>query len=102
MNAFKEHNSAYCSTRVIMTDKDMNKRDVLSEAFPNATLQLCLFHVLRTFGEKLLSRQCQLEVQSAVLFLTYYKKLHTVVLPKPMRLTESCLMTQLYKGFRIL
>ena len=23
-NAFKKHNSAYCSTRVIMTDKDMN------------------------------------------------------------------------------
>ena len=46
---FKEHNSAYCSTRVIMTDKDMDERDVLSEAFPNATLQLCLFHVLRIF-----------------------------------------------------
>ena len=36
-----------------MTDKDMNERDVLSEAFPNATLQLCLFHVLRTFGREI-------------------------------------------------
>ena len=53
VNAFKKLNSAYCSTRVIMTDKDMNERDVLSEAFPNATLQLCLFHVLRTFGREI-------------------------------------------------
>ena len=53
VNTFKKHNSAYCSTRVIMTDKDMNERDVLSEAFPNATLQLCLFHVLRTFGREI-------------------------------------------------
>ena len=53
VNTFKKHNSAYCSTRVIMTDKDRNERDVLSEAFPNATLQLCLFHVLRTFGREI-------------------------------------------------
>ena len=52
VNVFKEHNSAYGSTRVIMTDKDLNERDVLSETFPNATLQLCLFHVLRTFGRE--------------------------------------------------
>ena len=52
VNVFKEHNSAYSSTRVIMTDKDLNERDFLSEAFPNATLQLCLFHVLRTFGRE--------------------------------------------------
>ena len=50
---FKKHNSTYCLTRVIMTDKDMNERDVLSEAFPNATLQLCLFHVLHTFGREI-------------------------------------------------
>ena len=53
VNTFKKHNSTYCLTRVIMTDKDMNERDVLSEAFPNATLQLCLFHVLRTFGREI-------------------------------------------------
>jgi len=52
-NAFKKHNSAYCSARVIMTDKDMNERYVLSEAFPNATLQLCLFHVLCMFGREI-------------------------------------------------
>lgn len=36
-----------------MTDKDMNERDVLPEAFPNATLQLCLFHELRTYGREI-------------------------------------------------
>lgn len=53
VNAFKKHNSSYTATNVIMTDKDMNERDVLSEAFPSASSQLCLFHVLRTFGREI-------------------------------------------------
>ena len=42
-----------------MTDKDLNKRDVIFEAFPNATLQLCLFYVLHTF-----KREVTVEVMS--------------------------------------
>ena len=36
-----------------MTDKDIIERDALAEAFPDATLQLCPFHVLRCFGRVL-------------------------------------------------
>ena len=50
---FKKHNTSWSATRVIMTDKDMNERDTLSEEFPDAVLQLCLFHVLRTFGREI-------------------------------------------------
>ena len=38
---------------MIITDKDLNERDVLSEAFPNATLPLCPFRVLHTFGREI-------------------------------------------------
>ena len=34
---------------VIVTDKDMMGRSTLAEVFPDATLQLCLFHTLRSF-----------------------------------------------------
>ena len=46
---FKKHNTSWPATKVIMTDKDMSERNTLSEEFPEAALQLCLFHVLRTF-----------------------------------------------------
>jgi zinc finger SWIM domain-containing protein 3 len=39
-------------TRVALTDKDFTERSVLSEIFPSASLHLCLFHTLRTFGRE--------------------------------------------------
>ena len=50
--AFKSHNDAWPRTEVIMTDKDMTERSVFSLAFPAATLQLCLFHTLRSFSRE--------------------------------------------------
>ncbi|XP_014672198.1 PREDICTED: uncharacterized protein LOC106812749 [Priapulus caudatus] len=50
---FKSHNEAWPRTEVIMTDKDVTERNVLSDAFPNATLQLCLFHTLRSFSREI-------------------------------------------------
>ena len=35
-----------------MTNKNMTERDALAEVFPDATLQFCLFHVLRCFGRE--------------------------------------------------
>ena len=100
VNVFKEHNSAYSSTRVIMTDKDLNERDVLSEAFPNATLQLCLFHVLCTFGREVTVEAMSIRSAEHSVALDILQKSHTVVLPKHMKLTESCLMTQTLQRFQ--
>ena len=36
-----------------MTDKDMGERRELAAAFPAATMQLCLFHMLRSFSREL-------------------------------------------------
>ena len=48
-NAFKKHNSRWDQVAMVMTDKDMTERTVFGSAFPNATMHLCLFHVLRSF-----------------------------------------------------
>ena len=48
-----KYNVAWTETKVIMSDKDMTERDALAEAFPDATLQPCPFHVLRCFGREL-------------------------------------------------
>ena len=53
IGTFQKYNVAWTKTKVIMTDKDITERDALTEAFPDATLQLCPFYVLRSFGREL-------------------------------------------------
>ena len=59
------------NVRVIMADKDMVERDVMTEKLPQAALQICLFHVLRTFRREITceklginagQRQCVLDI----------------------------------------
>ncbi|KAK6178266.1 hypothetical protein SNE40_013072 [Patella caerulea] len=48
VNKFKERNPDWKDITVIMADKDMVKRDVLTEKMPGADIQICLFHVMRS------------------------------------------------------
>ena len=47
-NIFKKYNDT-SGVQVVVADKDMVERDVISEKIPNASLRLCLFHTLCTF-----------------------------------------------------
>ena len=53
MDLFKERNPNWSSVRVIMTDKDLNEREVLARNFPDSDLQICLFHTFRTFRREI-------------------------------------------------
>ena len=53
IGTFQKYNVAWTDPKVIMTDKDVTEMDALAKAFPDATLQLCPFHVLRCFGRVL-------------------------------------------------
>ena len=47
---FKTHNSNWEKTQTVITDKDLTERAVLKEEeFPNAALQICMFHVEQSF-----------------------------------------------------
>ncbi|KAK6181805.1 hypothetical protein SNE40_009589 [Patella caerulea] len=48
VNKFKERNPDWKDIIVIMADKDMVERDVLTEKMPGADIQICLFHVMRS------------------------------------------------------
>ena len=50
---FKAKNQHWHKTTVILTDKDMGGRSVFGGEFPNARLQICLFHVLRSFKREI-------------------------------------------------
>nr|XP_047141062.1 zinc finger SWIM domain-containing protein 1-like [Hydra vulgaris] len=50
---FKKVNPNWEKTLNIMSDKVMSERQILGIEFPQANLDLCLFHVLRTFRREL-------------------------------------------------
>ena len=53
VEVFKLHNPAWVSSRVLISDKDYNERAVFTKEFPGICLQLCLFHVLRSFRREI-------------------------------------------------
>ena len=46
---FKKHNPSCYKTKVIMSDKDFTERDAFTSCFPGAALNICLYHILRSF-----------------------------------------------------
>ena len=53
IQVFKSHNPAWASSRVLISDKDGSERAVFAKVFPGICLQLCLFHVLRSFRREI-------------------------------------------------
>lgn len=53
MESFKQHNTAWVKTSVIMSDKDFNERQAFAKCFPGASLLICLYHTLRTFRREI-------------------------------------------------
>jgi len=50
---FKKHNLISVNTRVYVTDKDMKKRKIIKQVFPEVSLTICLFHALRTINREI-------------------------------------------------
>ena len=53
VSSFKELNSAWKETVVIMADKDFTERDAFKNCFPKASLNICLYHTLRSFRREI-------------------------------------------------
>ena len=56
LKIFTRKNPATSRTSIVLTDKDMTERNVFKSELPHIDLQICLYHVLRTF-----SRECTTE-----------------------------------------
>lgn len=53
VDIFQGLNPAWKKTRVIIGDKDFAHRGIYREKFPDAALQICLYHVLVNFGREI-------------------------------------------------
>ena len=77
METFKRHNDNWQKVECVVTDKDMTEKQVLKGELPQANLQICLFHVLKTMrgvitAEKLgisqAEHQLALEIISKIVY----------------------------------
>ena len=75
LSGFKSHNPQWGDTKVILTDKDMNERSALQHAFPDVTLQLCLFHVLRSFGQEVTTAAVAIRASERQLVLDIFQRM---------------------------
>ena len=53
VETFKKFNPSWQSIKVILTDKDLAERKVFKDHIPQAALQICLFHVMRSFRREI-------------------------------------------------
>ena len=52
LQCLKDRNPEF-SPRVVMTDKDFNKKAIIKELLPSATVLICLFHSLWSFKREI-------------------------------------------------
>ena len=72
---FKKHNPNWSKTRTIMSDKDFIERDVLKSEFPQASILICLFHVLRTFRREVTCEKLGITSAERILALEILQKM---------------------------
>ena len=87
---FKKHNHRWSKTVTIMADKDFIEREAFKAVFPEASILICLFHVLRTFRREITTEKLGITVAERSLVLEIimvyaksadeYTELHT---PRP-------------------
>ena len=61
VQAFKSVNPRWVGTKFVMSDKDFNDHNVFKKEFPQATLQICLFHTLRRFRREITTEKMSIQ-----------------------------------------
>ena len=53
VGVFKKFNPSWSDTKVVMSDKDFSEREAFTKCFPGASLNICLYHTLRSFRREI-------------------------------------------------
>lgn len=75
LDTFTEYNPNCAETKVIIGDKDFADRAVYTETFPNAVLQICLFHVALTFNREITPAKRQITAAQRITVLEILHRL---------------------------
>jgi len=63
LQLFKERNNNWEAIKTVMTDKDMAERDAVREELQQASLLLCIFHVLRSMSREVTTAKLHISEQ---------------------------------------
>ena len=72
---FKKHNRRWSDTVTILADKDFIERDAFKAEFPDASILICLFHVLRTFRREITTERLGITAAERSLVLEILQKM---------------------------
>ena len=75
LQIFKQHNPAWIKTQTVISDKDFIERSVYATVFPQIKLQLCLFHVLRSFNRELAIEKMNIRLEDKTICLEILEQL---------------------------
>ncbi|GMF48764.1 unnamed protein product [Phytophthora fragariaefolia] len=76
---FRKNNAAYSQLQCIIVDKDFTELSVLKEAFPNVSILLCQFHVIKYLREQVAMADYRftpwhkMQIRSLILLMVYAK-----------------------------
>ncbi|KAJ8264587.1 hypothetical protein GJAV_G00151020 [Gymnothorax javanicus] len=72
---FKSHNPKAGEIRIVMADKDLTERDIITEELPEVQLLICLFHTMRSFKREVSARKMGMTRDQRMLVLEILTKL---------------------------
>lgn len=72
---FKTNNPNWTKTETIITDKDFGERAVFKAEMPGVKLQICLFHVLRTFSREVTTAKANITPEERTRLLELLEKI---------------------------
>lgn len=72
---FQEENPKWADTRIVISDKDMMERTVFKSEMPEISLQICLFHVLRTFSREVTTSKVNINSEERTRILEILQKM---------------------------
>lgn len=75
LDVFKEFNCNWHKTKVFVGDKDFADRAVYKEKFADASLHICLYHVLKTFNREITTVKRQITTEQRCQALKVLEKL---------------------------
>lgn len=75
LETFKRENPSWINVKCIMTDKDLNEREVIKNCFPNANRIICVFHTLKIFHREISCQKLGITPNQRTLSLELIQKL---------------------------
>ena len=75
LDVFKHHNPAWNEIQTVLSDKDFTERAVYKRHYPQACLQLCLFHVLRSMKREINVEKMKITLEQKNMALEIIQKL---------------------------